>query len=95
MEYEPYKYAPPEELGYTLIRVKRGWLLNRYQYERDTPYNRLMEDKHPNWLYKTIAIVLFPVSVVMTGAPDAWRDTYRHIWDRKYGSFTSVDGWTG
>jgi hypothetical protein len=94
MEELAYKYEAPEKEGWRLKRIRRSWFWNTYQYLRETPYNNRMESKHLNWLGKTLAIVLFPVSVVMAGAPEAWRDTYRHIWDRKYGAFVSHGWWT-
>jgi hypothetical protein len=96
MEYEPYKYVKPEAEGYKLVSVKRGWLWNVYTYSRPLEDGRINWScvKHPNWTSKTLAVVLFPLSVLMAGVPEAWRDTYRHIWDRKYGSFTEHQWWT-
>jgi|694.fasta_scaffold75282_2 hypothetical protein len=93
-----YKYVKPEHEGYKLVSVKRFWLKNVYTYSKSTGFeiNKIawIETRNPNWLSKILALVLFPVSILITGAPQAWIDTYQHIWDRKYGSFIEHNWWT-
>ena len=92
----PYKYVSPKDEGMTLHSVRRTWLRNYYRYVKEQDYEPTMweEARHPNWLAKTLAVVLFPASVIVQGAPEAWYDTRRFIWDRRNGSFSSDRWWT-
>lgn len=61
-------------------------------YEKDGTEKRMVkitEHKHPSIIGKVVAVVLLPMSILLSGFVDGWRDTVRYIWDRKNGSFTA------
>ena len=91
-----YKYVRPEDEGQKLVSVKRSWLYNVYTYNAKTSTGRTrwQADTHPNWLAKTIAVLLFPASVIQAGAPEAWHETKRFLYDRTTGRHNSGQWWT-
>ena len=96
MDYEPYKYVRPEDNGHKLYKVKRSWLFNVYTYVKESPTGRTrwQADRHPNWLAKVIAVLLFPASVLQAGIAEAWHETGRFIYDRRTGRHSSQAWWT-
>lgn len=96
-ELPKYKYEDPRDEG-AERRTTRTWFSVTHHYR--TPYDsnydgvptkmvRIEEAKHPNVLAKTLAVVLFPASIVTAGLPEAARETWRFLFDRRYGAFTS------
>ncbi len=92
-----YKYVDPRTEGAERKTTRTLWsVIHHYRTPYDSEYDgvptkmvRIEEAKHPNFLKKALAIFLYPVSIIIQGLPDASNDTWRFLFDRRYGSFTS------
>jgi hypothetical protein len=94
---ETYQYVDPRTEGAERKTTRTLWnVIHHYRTPYDSVYDgvptkmvRIEEATHPGFLKKIVAVLLYPVSVIMHGAPDATRETWRFLFDRRYGSFTS------